>query len=73
MSNTLIFSSIPGFAQEIGQDEVSTLPFIVNWAGGEVKSMEVDDFALQETLVELIRCIDELQPKITGKFNNFLF
>lgn len=35
--------------------------------------MEVDDFALQETLVELIRCIDELQPKITGKFNNFLF
>ena len=69
MNETFKFcSSILGFAQELNQDEVSTLPFIVNWAGGEVRSMEVDDIAMKETLVEMIRCIDSLQPKITGEF-----
>lgn len=67
----MLFNEIIGFAQEVPPQD---LPFIVNWASGaEVKQMQVDDSAVMTALVELMRCIDRLQPNINGKSSIWKF
>jgi hypothetical protein len=55
----------PGFAQEV---RLKDLPFIVNWCGPDVKTMEVNDDECLLALVKIIRALDDLQPKIEGRF-----
>ena len=58
---------IAGLAQEVKKED---LPFLVDWAGPEVKPMEINDKECTQALVEIIRGLDDLQPKIKGKVKN---
>ena len=58
---------IAGLAQEVKKED---LPFLVNWAGPEVKPMEVNDKEGTQALVEIIRGLGDMQPKIKGKVKN---
>ena len=60
---------ISGFAKQI---PLGDLPFIVNWSGGaHSKPMQVNDTEVMSAIVEILKCFEELQPNILGKYHNW--